>query len=151
MAGMAHGDLDDTDHAILELLCENARRPTAEIAKRVSLSPAAVKRRIDRLERAGVITGYTARLHHPALGARIEAFIELRFRGSTQIDVIDRTLQGIPEVVAAYMTAGDPDALVRVRVADLADLKRVIDRIRRSTSITGTKTLIVLGAVGADG
>ena len=44
--------------------------------------------------------------------------------------------------------AGDPDALVRVRVNDLDHLKQVIDRIRRSGRVTGTKTLIVLGRSG---
>jgi hypothetical protein len=62
---------------------------------------------------------------------------------------IDRALVGLPELVESFTLAGDPDALVRLRVTDVDHLKRVIDRVRRGTrhgaKITETKTLIVLG------
>lgn len=51
----------------------------------MSLSPPAVKRRLDRLEAEGVITGYTARIDHAKLGRPIEAFTELRITGSTKV------------------------------------------------------------------
>ncbi|MEA2177576.1 MAG: Lrp/AsnC family transcriptional regulator, leucine-responsive regulatory protein, partial [Solirubrobacteraceae bacterium] len=57
-------DLDAVDHEILGLLSEDARRTLSDIGERVALSAPAVKRRIDRLERLGVITGYTAVLDH---------------------------------------------------------------------------------------
>ena len=112
----------------------------------MGLSPAAAKRRIDRLETLGVITGYTAVLDHTRLGSDVEAFTELRFTGTTQVADIDGTVADLPELVEAFTIAGDPDALVRLRVTDLDHLKRVIDRIRRSGNVTGTKTLIVLGS-----
>ncbi len=142
---MPRNGLDATDDRILGLLAADARRSASEIGRRVDLSPAAAKRRIDRLEEAGVITGYTAVIDHSQLGATIEAFTELRFAGTTQVDDIESTLAEVPEVVEAFTTAGDPDALVRVRVRDLDHLKNVVDRIRRSGKVTGTKTLIVLG------
>jgi Lrp/AsnC family leucine-responsive transcriptional regulator len=70
-------DLDDIDHAILGLLRDDARRTVKDIAERVNLSPAPVKRRIDRLERIGVIAGYTLVLDHSKVGPSIEAFTEL--------------------------------------------------------------------------
>jgi Lrp/AsnC family leucine-responsive transcriptional regulator len=143
---MPRNDLDDVDRRILELLVEDGRRSASEVGRRVGLSPAAAKRRIDRLERIGVIGGYHAVLDHARLGSQIEAFIELRFAGATQVDDIDRTVSGLTEVIEAFTTAGDPDALVRVRATDLDHLKRVVDRIRRTGKVTGTKTLIVLGA-----
>lgn len=111
----------------------------------MGLSPAAAKRRIDRLEVMGVICGYHARIDQARLGGEIEAFAELRFAGSTQVGDIDHAFDDIPEVVESFTTAGDPDALVRLRVRDLDHLKRAIDHIRRTDRITGTKTLIVLG------
>ena len=112
----------------------------------VSVSPRRGERRLDRLEQLGTIAGYHAVLDHARLGNEIEAFVELRFAGTTQVDDIEGTVAGMPEVVEAFTTAGDPDALVRVRATDLDHLKRVVDRIRRSGTVTGTKTLIVLGA-----
>ena len=143
---MPRATTDDTDEAILGLLVQDGRRSASEVGRRVGLSPAAAKRRIDRLETAGIITGYTAILDHAKLGSEIEAFTEVRFAGSTQVDEIDEAVSGLPELVESFTIAGDPDALVRLRVTDLAHLKRVIDRMRRSGKIMGTKTLIVLGS-----
>jgi Lrp/AsnC family transcriptional regulator, leucine-responsive regulatory protein len=143
---MAQTGLDDLDERILALLVEDGRRSASHIGRCVNLSPAAAKRRIDRLERLGVITGYRALVDHARLGSQIEAFVELRFVGTTQVDDIEGTVSGLPEVVEAFTTAGDPDALVRVRATGLEHLKQVVDRIRRTGKVTGTKTLIVLGS-----
>jgi DNA-binding Lrp family transcriptional regulator len=139
--------LDDIDDRILELLLQDGRRSASEIGRLVGLSPAASKRRIDRLEQLGVIAGYRAIVDHTMLGSTIEAFIELRFAAATQVGDIDRAVADLPELVESFTTAGDPDALVRVRANDLDHLRRVIDRIRRGGRVTGTKTLIVLGSV----
>jgi Lrp/AsnC family leucine-responsive transcriptional regulator len=139
-------DLDQTDHEIVELLRLDARRTFADIAERVALSAPAVKRRVDRLEREGVITGYTVLLDHAMLGQPLQAFTELRFAGDSTVDEIAAIAQGIPEVQSIFTTAGDPDALAWIRVRDVEDLKRVIDLLRRSGRVTGTKTLMVLGS-----
>ncbi len=142
---MPRADLDATDEEILRLLVDDGRRSASEVGRQVGLSPAAAKRRIDRLETLGIIKGYTALLDHAKLGSDIEAFTELSFAGKTQVDDIDGTVADLPELVESFTVAGDPDALVRLRVTDLDHLKRVVDRIRRSGKVTGTKTLIVLG------
>lgn len=138
-------DLDGTDLEIVDLLVRDGRRTLADIGKVVSLSAPAVKRRLDRLEQSGVITGYTAQIDHAKLGRPIEAFTELRFAGTTRVSDIQGIAAGMPEVDAVHTIAGDPDALVHLRVRDVADLTRVIDLLRRTGKITGTKTLIVLG------
>lgn len=140
---------DPVDHEILALLVKDGRRSASDIGRSVGLSPAATKRRIDRLEDQGYIRGYTAVLDHSLLGNRLEAFTELRFAPGTQVDEIDRAVN-LPELVESFTLAGEPDALVRLRVHDVDHLKRVIDHIRRSertgAKVTGTKTLIVLGS-----
>lgn len=142
--------LDGTDREIVALLIADARASLANIGRKVSLSPPAVKRRIDRLERLGVITGYTTLVDHAKLGRPLEAFAELRFAGNTRVDDIAAVAKGIPEVQAVYTTAGDPDALALLRVRDVDDLKRVIDRLRSTGTVVGTKTLMVLGAWSPD-
>lgn len=137
--------LDGTDREIVDMLVEDGRRTLADIGKTVGLSAPAVKRRLDRLEEEGVITGYTARVDHTKLGRAIEAFAELRFAGQTKVVDIAGIARNLPEVDTVYTTAGDPDALVHLRVRDVADLTRVIDLLRRSGRVTGTKTLMVLG------
>jgi Lrp/AsnC family leucine-responsive transcriptional regulator len=138
-------EIDATDLEIIELLRADARRTLADVAERVSLSAPAVKRRVDRLERDGVIKGYTVLVDHALLGRPLQAFTELRFAGNLPVDQIAGIAAGIPEVQTIFTTAGDPDALAWIRVRDVEDLKRVIDLLRRSGRVTGTKTLMVLG------
>jgi Lrp/AsnC family leucine-responsive transcriptional regulator len=135
--------LDDIDLELVRLLRANARSTLAELAGGVHLSAPAVKRRIDRLEQRGVITGYRAQVDHGKLGFPLQAFSELRFDGTLGVDEIAAIANDIPEVEVVYTTAGDPDALALLRVKDVEDLKRVIDLIRRKGA--GTKTLMVVG------
>lgn len=154
---MTRQAVDQTDEAILALLTDDGRRSASEIGRLVGLSPAAAKRRIERLEELGYIRGYTAILDHGMLGGQLEAFSELRFAPGTQVDEIDAAVADLPELVESFTLAGDPDALIRVRVRDVEHLKRVLDRVRRGrprgAKIIGTKTLIVLasrsGSAGA--
>jgi Lrp/AsnC family leucine-responsive transcriptional regulator len=138
-------ELDGIDTKIVDLLVKDGRRTLSDIGKVVGLSAPAVKRRLDRLEEEGVILGYTSLLDHSKLGRPIEAFTELRFAGKTKVADIAGIARDLPEVDAVYTTAGDPDALAHLRVRDVADLTRVIDLLRRSGRVTGTKTLMVLG------
>jgi Lrp/AsnC family leucine-responsive transcriptional regulator len=139
-------ELDEIDTKIVGLLVKDGRRTLSDIGKAVGLSAPAVKRRLDRLEEDGVILGYTALLDHSKLGRPIEAFTELRFAGKTKVADIAGVASGLAEVEAVHTIAGDPDALVHMRVRDVADLTRVIDALRRTGKVTGTKTLIVLAS-----
>lgn len=141
--------LDSTDYKILDVLTDDARRSASEVGRLVGLSPPAAKRRIDRLEAVGIIRGYKAVLDQQKMGDEIEAFIELRFAPGTQVAEVDTAVGELPEVVASYTLAGDPDALAHVRVRDLEHLKGVVDRIRRGRrggpKVVTTRTVIVLG------
>lgn len=141
----AREQVDETDRRILDLLRQDGRRTVSDIAKRVNLSPAPVKRRIDRLEETGVIAGYTVVLDHKKVGPSIEAYTELRFVGDTDVDDILAMAAEQPEVQEVVAIAGDPDALVHVRADDVEHLQRVVNNMRRSGTVTGTKTLIVIG------
>jgi Lrp/AsnC family transcriptional regulator, leucine-responsive regulatory protein len=138
--------VDAIDLRILGLLQKNARSTFGEIAKEVGLSAPAVKRRVDKLEQSGVIRGYTTLVDHSHLGQSVEAFAELRFAGSTRVDDIEDIALDVPEIQAIFTVAGDPDALAWIRVSDVQNLKRVIDRLRSSGKVTGTKTMMVLSS-----
>ena len=138
-------EIDAVDEKILNLLSQDARRSYGDIGRRVGLSAPAVKRRVDRLEEAGVITGYTTVVDHAKLGRPLEAFTELSFSGGARVDAISNIADGIPEVLTVFTVAGDPDAIAWIRVKDVHDLKRVVDQLRSKGHVTGTKTLMVLG------
>jgi DNA-binding Lrp family transcriptional regulator len=137
--------MDETDRMIIEALRRNARATLGDIGARIGLSASAIKRRIARLENDGVILGYTAIVDQHRLGPRLEAFAELTFAGDTPVGEIASVAHGMPEVVAVFTTAGDPDAIVHLQVTDVNHLTRAIDQLRQSGRVTGTKTLMVLG------
>ena len=141
---MGTEELDPIDHQIIELLSHNARRTMADIGEQVSLSASAVTRRIERLERTGVIAGYTVVVDHRKAGRPIQAFTEVRFAGTADLQEIQVTAMQLAEVQAVFTTAGDPDALVWLQVPDVERLGQVIEQLRRRGRVTGTKTLIVL-------
>jgi Lrp/AsnC family leucine-responsive transcriptional regulator len=141
---MSTVDLDPIDHQIIELLSQNARRTMADIGEKVSLSASAVTRRIERLEKSGVIAGYTLVVDHRKAGRPIQAFTEVRFAGTADLKEIKELAGLLPEVQAVFTTAGDPDALVWLQVPDVTRLGQVIDQLRKRGRVTGTKTLIVL-------
>lgn len=143
---MSAVDLDPTDHHIIRLLREDGRRTFSDMAPVVGLSVAAVKRRVDRLRETGVITGFTVQVDPSKLGWGVEAFTEVRYAGTASVGDIIATATRAPEVQAVFTIAGDPDALVHLRARDINHLQEVIDSLRTSRKVAGTKTLIVLGS-----
>jgi Lrp/AsnC family leucine-responsive transcriptional regulator len=140
----AHIQIDAIDQQILDLLRQDARRTVRDIASRVNLTVAPVKRRIQRMESLGVIAGYTVRTNPARLGTGLEAVTELRFVGDLGLELIVEFASKLPEVQEVLTIAGDPDALVRIRADSIEHLQRVVSRLRADGSVTGTKTLVVL-------
>ncbi len=136
--------LDATDQSIVDALRRDGRATFGAIGADVGLSPSAVARRVARLEQVGIIRGYTAIVDDERLGGSLQAFALLTFVGNARVPDIARIGEGMPEVEAVFTTAGDPDALVRFRVRDLAHLTSAIDRIRAHPGVARTKTLMVL-------
>lgn len=135
--------LDDIDRQILSRLRRDGRAPVSDIARDVGLSAAPVSRRIERMERSGVIRGYTAIIDDQQ-GGSLEAFTEVRLAGGIETGELGEIVKAVPEVQELFTIAGDPDALVRMRVEDVDHLQRVVNALRRTGKLTGTKTLIVM-------
>lgn len=137
--------LDDIDRQIIDILRRNARVPVSEIARSIGLSSAPVSRRISRLERDGVIKGYVAVVDSQLVGG-IDAFTEVRLVGSLGTGEIEEIAKETTEITEVYTISGDPDALIRFRVENVDELQRVVNSIRRSGKVVGTKTLIAMKA-----
>ena len=131
--------LTAADEQLLSLLRENARLSTAEIARRLTLSRTTVHSRIERLERCGVIEGYTVRVADDYERAQIRAHILIAVLPRQMASVVD-ALHGIPEVRALHSVSGASD-LVALGAAPtvgdmdvLTDLIGAIDGVERTTS-----------------
>jgi Lrp/AsnC family transcriptional regulator, leucine-responsive regulatory protein len=139
--------LDDLDRKIIDVLERHGRATLAQVGEAVGLSSSAVKRRLDRLESTGVISGYSAVVNPAALGARLEAFVELYCAESVAPVDLVASVSGMDELVAAHTVAGDADAIVRVRVEGIDALERAIEHLRRDPHVTRTRTMIVLSTL----
>jgi DNA-binding Lrp family transcriptional regulator len=138
---------DDIDQQIVALLRENARRSFQDIGKRVSLSAPAVKRRVDRLERDGVIRGYAATIDPSVFGWHTHAFVELFCDGRMSGGEVRVAVAEHPEVEGAYTIAGAPSAIIHVRAADTQHLEEALERIRETPGVLRTQTAVVLSTL----
>jgi Lrp/AsnC family leucine-responsive transcriptional regulator len=136
--------MDDQDRQILALLVEDGRRTYDDIARRVSLSAPAVKRRVDRLRQKGALQGFTAVVDHSALGDHTEALIELFYAPGILLDQVAETLRSHPEVVEAWSVTGEADAIARVRTEDNAGLERLIMDLQRDGHVQRTRSQVVM-------
>ena len=141
--------MDDLDQTIVALLRENARRSFQDIGRHIHLSAPAVKRRVDRLERDGVLLGYAAIVDPEAFGWHAEAFVDLFCQGDMSADAIKRAVEGEPGVVSAHTVAGEASALLHVMARDTKALELALERIRATGGVTRTVTEVVLSTLFA--
>jgi DNA-binding Lrp family transcriptional regulator len=127
-------DLDDTDREILRLLLEDARRPYADIADRVDLSPPAVSDRVDRLHEFGIIERFTVDLDRSALREGVQVLVTLQpdaeaipdlRHALTTLDGVEHVFETADGRLVASMAV--PDGDVRGYLAGALDLDRVRD------------------------
>jgi DNA-binding Lrp family transcriptional regulator len=136
--------VDAIDRQIVALLVEDGRRTYDDIGRSVALSAPAVKRRVDRLRRAGAIRGFSAIVDHAALGEQTEALIELFFAPGTQLETVGETLRAHPQVLDAWSVTGEADAIARVRTRDNTDLERLIRELQHDGQVVRTRSQVVL-------
>ena len=123
--------LDRIDRKILANLQAEGRLTNQALADRVALSPSACLARVRRLEEAGVIQGYHARLDPFALDVGLVLFAEITLRGHSAGDHtrFDAAIATIPQIVESSHVSGAYDYLLKVVVADLAEWGRIGDRL----------------------
>lgn len=135
--------LDELDRQLIALLRQNARSSVAALAKRLGVARGTVTNRIARLESAGVIAGYTLRLRADDADQGVRAWVSIAVNGHQTRSVI-RSLLAEPDVEAVHDTNGRWDLLAELRTADLAELSRLLERLRSLPAVSTTETSIHL-------
>ena len=136
-------ELDPTDHALLALLRENARLPTAALARRLGLSRTTVQSRLERLERQRVIAGYTVRVAEELEARLVRAHVMITVR-PRQAGAIEAALRRIDEVRSLHSVSGAFDLLAVVAALSIGELDALIDRIGNLEGVERTTSAIVL-------
>lgn len=147
---MSRDDLDDFDRAILRLLAQEGRLSVTDLAARISLSKSPTQTRLRRLEAAGYIRGYRARLDQRRLGRGHVAFVEVRLADTREpaLAAFNAAVRALPEVEECHMIAGAFDYLLKVRTADILAYRHVLaERISRLPHVAATSTHVAMEAV----
>jgi Lrp/AsnC family leucine-responsive transcriptional regulator len=144
--------LDRTDLQLLAELQRQGRLTNAELAERVHLSASACLRRVQRLERSGVIAGYRVELdaEHLGLGLQVFVRVQLEKHDAGYVERFTNAVQGWNEVVACHALSGDMDYLLHVVVEDLDHFSRfLLDRLLNESGVADVNSSIVLRTVKA--
>ena len=134
-----------TDQQLLSLLRENARAPTAEIARRLQLSRTTVQSRIERLERLGVIAGYTVRVGDDFEREQVRALIMITVYPK-QMPAVVEALRQMPEVRSLQSVSGVWDLAAVALVPTIGDMDALTDRIGALDGVERTTSSLVLSS-----
>ena len=113
--------LDTIDFAILRELQANARIANVDLASRVGLSASACSRRLDALEKSGVIEAYQAVISNRALGQSITALVNITLKSQSEdhLEKFERAAKVCPHIVTCFLMSGESDYLLRVNARDM--------------------------------
>jgi len=149
---MAKRSLDEVDHKLLALLRTRGRMPTAELGRQLGLSRSAVQERMKRLERDGIILGYTVILGSRAANttdnekSAVSAHVFLTIDQKQQERAIS-ALKGLPEIDAVYSVAGAYDAIAIVTTTSAVHLDDVLTRIGKLAGVNRTTSAVLLSTL----
>ena len=119
--------LDQIDLAILKTLQESGRISNADLADRVGLSASSCSRRLDILEKSGVISGYHARVSHKALDYRMMVIVHISLSGqfAKTLAEFEAAVKRVPNILVCYLMSGEYDYILRIACKDLEDYERI--------------------------
>jgi DNA-binding Lrp family transcriptional regulator len=136
-------ELDDTDRTLLAHLSTNARLPVAKLAAKMGLARTTVQARLDRLERTGIIAGYTLKLSADATRGQIRATVLINITPAAQTAVLTQ-LKRLPPVERVHTTSGRFDLCCTLRTASTLELDETLDKIGEIDGVHSMESLIHL-------
>jgi DNA-binding Lrp family transcriptional regulator len=135
--------MDAIDQKLIFALRENGRAPTAQLARLVGRSRTSVQSRIERLERQGVIIGYSVRLAPEHGGDAVRAHVMIKV-GAKETRAVTAALRTIDQVRVLHSVSGDVDLIAVAATASVAEMDQVIDRIGALDGVERTTSSIIL-------
>jgi Lrp/AsnC family leucine-responsive transcriptional regulator len=140
--------MDAIDYAIVAALQRDARQSQQTIAREVGLSQPAIAERIRKLEKRGVIHGYTALVDAPMVGVDVTAFVGVVIEKPSHFDSFARRIHQMPEVLECHRVAGEFTYLLKVKTANTRALDALLtEKLRTLPGVTRTLTTIALLSV----
>jgi len=143
------GSVDEVDQRILDELAGNARESFRRLAVRVGVSPATVIQRVKRMEKDGIILGYSAVVDYEKMGMDFEAVVEVTITKGALLEV-QKHIAHLPGVVSVYDVTGESDSLVIARCRSRGEFSRLVKKILAIPEVQRTNTHVILNVVKED-
>lgn len=141
--------IDELDRKLLMAYQLDSRRSLREIAGELGVSPATVLARTRKLERAGIIKGYTVMLDYERLGYELTAITEIVVSRGRLLEM-EREIAKMPEVCAVYDVTGETDGIVIAKFRSREELSRFTKSLLAMPFVERTNTHVVLTTVKED-
>lgn len=135
--------MDETDRRLIDLLRENARTPAAKLARLLGLSRTTLQSRLERLERSGVIAGYTVRLSDAHERGQIHAYILMTVSPKQSAAVV-AAVRKLPGVRLLQSASGPFDLIAKATAPGVAEMDALIDALGALPGVERTTSSIVL-------
>lgn len=136
--------MDQVDEQILRFLREDSRQPNAELARKLNMSESAVRRRITNLLKGGVVRKFTVEIDDSHLTS---AITWVSVNPSVPTNQVSNKIKEVEGVEAVLETAGQFDAAVLIRGANIGEVNKSVERIRRIAGIVKTNTMMILRTI----
>lgn len=138
--------MDQVDREIIDLLQHDASLSAREVAEHVNLTPTPCWRRIQRLERDGVIARRVALVNPSAVNLAVSALVHVRTNrhNAEWLDQFTAAIEHFPEIVEAYRTSGEVDYMLRVVVPDIDAYDAFYKRLIEEVELYDVRTIFVM-------
>jgi DNA-binding Lrp family transcriptional regulator len=141
--------LDETDVKIMKALIINARLPSRQIAKQCGLSTGTILSRVKKMEKEGIIKGYSALLDHEKIGYELTVVSEITVSKGRLLEM-ENEIARLPNVCSVYDVTGLTDAVIIAKFKSREELSKFTKRLLALPYVERTNTHVVLTTIKED-
>lgn len=143
----ANYELDSLDSKILKILQREGRKPYLEIARELVVSGGTIHQRIQKMEEAGVLKGFTALIDHGRLGSSVTVMVGLHLKNAKDCTTVLTMMEKFPEVVEAHFTTGNYSLMIKVATRSIQEYYDFLtNKLQALKEIRATESFICLAS-----
>ena len=139
--------LDKVDRKILEILQVNAKITNAQLSKEIGLSPAPTLERVKKLEQAGIIRSYHAKLDNEKIGLGVSTFVHVTLMGHNKenMNAFIEAISNVEEVIECHHVTGSGDFVLKIVAQDIASYQKLmLEKISEIPVVDGLQSMVIL-------
>ena len=140
-------ELDSLDRKILTQLQKDGRKPYLEIARELVVSGGTIHQRIQKMEEAGVLKGFSVQIDHSRLGSTVTVMVGLHLKNAKDCTPVLAMMEKFPEVIEAHFTTGNYSLMIKVATATIQDYYDFLtNKLQELKEIRATESFICLAS-----